>query len=110
MPTIYSRATRSARSAVSRAIYTLCGKLHHYTHKLRDNADLAPLSPAVIMCAQRSTKRTAQLALTNCAARTKRIARTKRAAQRTAHTKRAAYFINMHKFIAFILVVLTLVF
>ena len=46
MPTIYSRATRSARSAVSRAVYTLCGKLHHYTHKLRDNADIAPLSPA----------------------------------------------------------------
>ena len=31
MPTIYSRATRSARFAVSRAVYTLCGKLHHYT-------------------------------------------------------------------------------
>lgn len=29
--TIYSRATRSARSAVSRAVYTLYGKLHHYT-------------------------------------------------------------------------------
>lgn len=37
------------------------------------------------MCAQRSTKRAAQLALTNCAARTKR------AAQRTAHTARSAY-------------------
>ena len=52
---------------------------------------------AYFFAAQRNVQRiqrAAQLALTNCAAR----------------TKRTAYFINMHKFIAFILVVLTLVF
>ena len=92
IPTIYSRATRSARFAVSRAVYTLCGKLHHYT----TNCEITQISrrsaQLVIMCAQRNVQRStkriqraAQLALTNCAARTKRTARTKRSATYKAH-------------------------
>ena len=103
IPTIYSCATRSARFAVSRAVYTLCGKLTTTT----TNCEITQISrrsaQLVIMCVQRNVQRAAQLALTNCAARTKRAAH-------TARTKHTAYFINMHKFIAFILVVLTLVF
>ena len=86
IPTIYSRATRSARSAVSRAVYTLCGKLHHYTTNCEIKQISCRSAQLVIMCAQRSTKRTAQLALTNCAARTKRTARSATYSAYKAHS------------------------
>ena len=86
IPTIYSRATRSARFAVSRAVYTPCGKLHHYT----TNCEITQISrrsaQLVIMCVQRNVQRAAQLALTNCAARTKRAAHTARSATYKAHS------------------------
>ena len=53
IPTIYSRTTRSARFAVSRAVYTLCGKLTTTT----TNCEITQISrrsaQLVIMCAQR---------------------------------------------------------
>lgn len=50
-PTIYSNPWETARFAVYHAVYTLCGKLHHYNNKLRDNADIAPLSRDFALCA-----------------------------------------------------------
>ena len=89
IPTIYSRATRSARFAVSRTVYTLCGKLTTTT----TNCEITQISrrsaQLVIMCAQRNVQRAAQLALTNCAARTKRTAQHK---ARIAHTARSATY------------------
>lgn len=49
--TIYSNPWETARLAVSHAVYTLCGKLHHHNDKLRDNADIAPLSRDFALCA-----------------------------------------------------------
>lgn len=49
--TIYSNPWETARFAVSHAVYTLCGKLHHHNNKLRDNADIAPLSRDFTLCA-----------------------------------------------------------
>ena len=60
IPTIYSRATRSARSAVSRAVYTLCGKLHHYTTNFEITQISRRSAQLVIMCAQRNVQRIAQ--------------------------------------------------